>query len=256
MRQNFIGPLGLDKFSMRELSKSIDSDTSIKIWDMEKYECIRTLLGHKSWVKSIVVYEKNEATNQQLISGGFDENIKIWDMASGECLKTLHCQNNSVSVLALTKRGRLVSGSLDKKIRIWNLETYMCSNLIPEHWDTINKFTLCGKGRFLLSGSSDATIRIWSLKTKEMLNMLTDHRKLVLALAVNEKEQILSASSDNTIKTFEVLVKKSETPKDNVNFECVKTLVGFDDPIWVLLIGQQGELIVGTGGKIVVYDSY
>ena len=49
------------------------ADTSIKIWDTVKKECVQTLKGHEKWVKCVF-----ELDNGIIVSGSDDNSIKLW----------------------------------------------------------------------------------------------------------------------------------------------------------------------------------
>ena len=49
-------------------------DGTIKIWDANTGECLKTLRGHSDWVLS-VAYSPD---GTKIISGSFDETVKIW----------------------------------------------------------------------------------------------------------------------------------------------------------------------------------
>ena len=51
------------------------SDNSIKIWDVESGEVIKTLVGHSKLVSCIAIMNKDT-----IVSGSFDYTIKIWDV--------------------------------------------------------------------------------------------------------------------------------------------------------------------------------
>ena len=49
------------------------ADSSIKIWDKERKECIQTLTGHEKWVKCVF-----ELDNGIIVSGSDDNSIRLW----------------------------------------------------------------------------------------------------------------------------------------------------------------------------------
>ena len=48
-------------------------DTTIKLWDMNTYQCIQTLKGHEQAVNSII-----QLSDGKIASGSFDKTIKLW----------------------------------------------------------------------------------------------------------------------------------------------------------------------------------
>ena len=77
---------------------SCSEDTSIKIWDSEKEECVKKLIGHKHGVTSI-----NIRHDKTLISTSTDGTIKFWSLKTGMCFYTIelrqrHPINNSILI--------------------------------------------------------------------------------------------------------------------------------------------------------------
>jgi len=60
-------------------------DNTIKIWDFEKGEEIKTLEGHNNSVVSVFV----TPDKKHIVSGSHDKTIKIWDFETGECIRTI-----------------------------------------------------------------------------------------------------------------------------------------------------------------------
>ncbi|WP_089126236.1 WD40 repeat domain-containing protein [Tolypothrix sp. NIES-4075] len=91
-------------------------DKTIKIWDLETGELLRTLKGHRDGVDAIALSPDGEI----IASGSADKTIKLWHLHTGELLGTFTGHTNTVTALAFTASGEmLVSGSLDKTIKIW-----------------------------------------------------------------------------------------------------------------------------------------
>jgi WD repeat-containing protein 48 len=57
---------------------SASSDTTIKIWNAQKFSLIDSLKSHNDYVKCLAYAKDKEV----LISGGFDKNIFIWDLTT------------------------------------------------------------------------------------------------------------------------------------------------------------------------------
>ena len=71
-------------------------DNTIKIWNLETGECIRTLAGHSMAVVSLQLLENNK-----LASGSEDKSIRIWNVDTGECISTLSGSNEVLSLQLL-----------------------------------------------------------------------------------------------------------------------------------------------------------
>ena len=81
---------GINSIQVDEICNKIFSasdDETIKIWNLETGECLKTLNDHTESVKSILIIPNNK-----FISGSADATIKIWDLNSFECLNKLKSQ--------------------------------------------------------------------------------------------------------------------------------------------------------------------
>lgn len=64
---------------------SASLDKTIKLWNVESGECLLTIEGHDTYVRSVCYKYDSDI----LASGSYDESVKIWDTTNGKCLKTL-----------------------------------------------------------------------------------------------------------------------------------------------------------------------
>ena len=95
-------------------------DSSIKIWDIQKFKCICTLLGHRGAISHLKMSDDN------LISVSADKTIKIWNLYGGYCVMTLIGHQNIIFCIKLLGNDTLVSGSFDQTIKVWDLNTGKC----------------------------------------------------------------------------------------------------------------------------------
>jgi WD40 repeat protein len=63
-------------------------DNTVKLWDVQSGDCVRTLEGHSNWVRS-VAWSGDGLT---LASGSDDNTVKLWDVQSGDCIATFNHQ--------------------------------------------------------------------------------------------------------------------------------------------------------------------
>lgn len=102
------------------------ADKTIKLWDILKYECLKSFIGHTDIVMKIIF-----SNEERIISCSLDKTIKIWDI-EGNTISTLIGHNDGVYVIEQIKDGRLISfsGNNDRSVRFWDLKTNKCQ---PEH---------------------------------------------------------------------------------------------------------------------------
>ncbi len=93
-------------------------DKTIKLWDVNTGQLIRTLLGH-SWSVVAVAFSPDGET---LISGSWDKTVKLWKVSTGQEIATLSGHLDSISAVAISPIAQLIaSGSRDKTIKLWQL---------------------------------------------------------------------------------------------------------------------------------------
>jgi len=128
-------------------------DKSIKVWNIDSGECLKTLLGHKNGIKCLL--KLNDTT---IVSGSTDMAVKIWNVETGECLNTLLGHTDSVYSLSKLYETSIVSGSSDNSIKIWNVNSVDCLKTLVGHKDCIRCLLNINENT-IVSGSSDYSLK-------------------------------------------------------------------------------------------------
>ncbi|KAJ3127178.1 Glutathione S-transferase zeta-1 [Nowakowskiella sp. JEL0407] len=249
-------------------------DRTVKFWDLETKQCLRTLEGHSGSVLCL------QYDSRYIVTGSSDSTIIIWNYTTGEKLKVLTGHTCPVLDVRFNEH-ILVSCSKDCTVRVWDInngvqirslvghraavnavhlyENFVVSasgdNLI-KLWDAYTgKFIRDFKGHerglacvqfdgtFIVSGSNDRTIRVWNAQTGECLNILRGHTDLVRTLSF-DAERIVSGSYDQTIKVWDF-----RTGKILLNLEQAHTS-------WVFHVQIDSKKIISASQdkNIVIWD--
>ncbi|KAI6167120.1 WD40 repeat-like protein [Pisolithus thermaeus] len=88
-------------------------DNTIKVWDIETGQAVRTLFGHIEGVWAVA------CDKLRLVSASHDRTVKVWDLEEGKCTATLSGHRGAVTCIALGE-DKIVSGSDDGDVRIWS----------------------------------------------------------------------------------------------------------------------------------------
>ncbi|KAG0006209.1 hypothetical protein BGZ80_002536 [Entomortierella chlamydospora] len=165
-------------------------DNTVRIWNIETGECLRTLTGHALCVRAL------HFDDAKLITGSMDRTLKIWNYHTGQCIRTLQGHTDGVVTLDFDSR-ILASGSADATVKIWNFATGECSTL-KGHCDLVNKVQIYKK-KLLVSASDDTTVKLWDIATRTCLRTFTGHVGRV---------QCLQTSGDALISIIAEQVRK------------------------------------------------
>lgn len=183
-------------------------DNTIKIWDLETGQEIRTLTGHTRGIRSL------QMDDHKLLSASLDGTVKLWQWRTGKCLRTL--SSHSDGVISVHFQDEVVaSGSIDHSIRVFNFQTG-CTFSLNHHDDWVNNVKVDMVSRTLLSASDDCTIGLWDLETREIIRVFeghVGHVQQVLGLPRDfEPDEDPSTAAQDPVETSSVTSSHSPSP--------------------------------------------
>jgi len=178
------------------------TDSTVKIWNIESGECLRTLKGHSSSVETVVLSDDG----RNLLSGSDDKTLKLWDVESGKCTGNFQGHNLSVTGADINPDfTRIVSSSQDRTVRIWNIRSEKCLNILREHKGEVTSVAFSPDGKFIVSGSTDNTARIWNTDTGDCLRTLEGYSSAVTDAKFSpDGRYIITASAGGRIHVWEI----------------------------------------------------
>merc|ERR1719498_984505 len=138
-------------------------DHSVRLWNVEKGQCVSQLIGHTKDVLSVAI----SADDRQILTCSLDNQIKIWNTRC-ECKHTVDKNSHTDAVSCVkfyhaAKPAICVTASWDKTIKVWD-NTYMkLMHTCMGHKAQINSIDMVNNSSYLASGSHDGQIMIWNL---------------------------------------------------------------------------------------------
>ncbi|KAF7193539.1 putative E3 ubiquitin ligase complex SCF subunit sconB [Pseudocercospora fuligena] len=142
-------------------------DTTVKVWDINTGEELRTLYGHTSGIRALQFDDK------KLMTGSLDSTMRMWNWKTGELLRTFPAHQDGIITLHFTE-GYVATGSRDRTVRVWN-NTSKATFVLRGHTDWVNCVKIDQASRTLFSASDDLTIRLWDLDTRECIRVFAGH---------------------------------------------------------------------------------
>ena len=172
-------------------------DHTLRVWDCNTGECLRTLEGHSDSVNCVAVL-----LDGRCVSGSWDKTLRVWDSNTGECLRTMEGHSDSVTSVAVLPDGRCVSGSGDNTLRVWDCNTGECFRSMEGHSKWVTSVTALPDGR-CVSGSGDNTLRVWDCDSGKCLRTLEGHSAPVNCVAALPDGRCVSGSDDGTLRIWD-----------------------------------------------------
>lgn len=229
------------------------SDPSIRLWNLQDGENIRTLTGHTERITSVAFSPDGTI----LASGSADNTVRLWNPHNGNLKRILTGHTEVIESVAFSPDGQmLASASRDRTIRLWNLQTGDEKQTLTGNTDWIKQIAFSPDGTILASGSQEARrIRLWNVQTGEYTDVHEDDARSVVAVAFSPDGTILASSRANaTVQLWdaEMLLGKRPEPvvSEDVNSDGIVNIL---DLVSVSAnFGKTGENIADVNGDGIV----
>ena len=179
---------------------SASEDSTIRIWNAETGENLRTLRGHQNTVNMATFSPDGKI----VASASADSTIRFWDADTGDSIFTLKGAGSPVHMLTFSPNGeRLISASQDKTIRVWNAKTGESVKVLRGHLRTISSVNYSYNGKYIVSASDDHTIRIWDAETGGGIHTIPTNSSVAYAAFHPQNDSIIiSAESASWTNIF------------------------------------------------------
>jgi len=168
------------------LAASGSEDGTIKLWDYESGDYMRTLRGHTNSITSVEFSPKN---GWYLVSSSSDLSIKLWDVQEYTCVRTLRGHDHTISCVKFVPPS-VGAVYLEQGEGGNNATTASSSAAAAAAGGGAGGKSISGVdpslagSKFLVSASRDQTVKFWDVETGFCDATLSDHGDWVRCLAV------------------------------------------------------------------------
>lgn len=220
---------------------SASADGSLRLWSIERSECIMVLREHRDEVTSCAMVSGGKAA----ISTSTDATTKLWNLDSGGCTGTLTHDGQASTACAFIKDDQLfVVGFEDGTLRVWNRRTLKLVETLYGHTAYVTACAATADGKYLVTTSRDETLRVWDLASLKLLHTLqraddpggpsprgSEGRRWITALALAaDGKTAFAASGDGLVSHWNLasgsLIKPFRVAKDRID-SCAVTPEGY-----------------------------
>ncbi len=94
-------------------------DTTIKIWNIQRQECLATLKGHSSTVRCL-----EYIPSKNLIISSSDNVVKLWNVETASLIQNLKLHTAEISAIQYDPHKDALITASDKTIKITDMKTF------------------------------------------------------------------------------------------------------------------------------------
>ncbi|KAK3984192.1 hypothetical protein QBC44DRAFT_346166 [Cladorrhinum sp. PSN332] len=205
---------------------SASDDTTVKLWDLDTRQVIRTFEGHVGHVQQVLLLPPEYEPDDELINGGVNgsgDNTDTVSVSSGrdgtptvsfsERLERAPTSTPSIDGDIRALYGSafehdanrplparyFLSGGLDSTIRLWDSATGRCLKTMFGHLEGI--WALAGDTIRVISGANDGMVKCWEPRSGKCDATFTGHRGPVTCVGLNDS-LMASGSEDGEVRLY------------------------------------------------------
>ena len=140
------------------LLASGSADRSVKLWNLDTFDMLRTYRGHGDFVTALAFAPEAKS----LASASLDGSIRIWSLSSSRAIKRLYGHKGRVSGLSFSSTGdTLASAGDDGQVRIWDFKHGRAARTLAGHTGAVKTVAFAPDGQTLASAGEDGIVRLW-----------------------------------------------------------------------------------------------
>ena len=250
------------------LAATGSKDHMVRLWNVEKRECIAFGKGHVSAVTSVAFAPRKNAPF--VVSGGQDRALRIWDVNAA---LELHAKANDINnkeddendeenvvirmpaIAATVAHDKAINGvavspnhllvasaSADRTAKLWKMPDLLCAGVCRGHKRGVWAIAFSDADKSVATAGGDKIIRLWDCSNTTggdlpCLKSFESHSGAVLAVKfLSSGQQLASVGGDGKLLVW-----------NNKNGLAVKEFEAHEDKAWAMARGGDGAYIA-TGG--------
>ncbi|KAK5989867.1 putative E3 ubiquitin ligase complex SCF subunit scon-2 [Cladobotryum mycophilum] len=187
---------------------SASDDLSVKLWDMDSKQCIKTYLGHVGQVQQVLLmppdFESDEDPNaDKADTMSVHSERGSTPTPSPEPVSTDDRSAFGYGFVSDPNRPLppryMLTGGLDNTVRLWNVTTGKCIRSMFGHVEGI--WGLVGDTLRVVTGANDSMTKIWEPRSGKCERSFTGHAGPVTCVGLSDS-RMASGSEDGDVRLY------------------------------------------------------
>lgn len=186
---------------------SASDDLSVKLWDLDSKQCIKTFHGHVGQVQQILLmpadFEPDEVPcNDALDTASVHSGRSATPTPSPDQAKEDRAAFGSAFVADESRPlppRYMLTGGLDNTVRLWDIATGKCIRSMFGHVEGI--WGLVGDTLRVVTGANDSMTKIWEPRSGKCERSFTGHSGPVTCVGLSDS-RMASGSEDGEVRLY------------------------------------------------------
>ncbi|XP_052182152.1 autophagy-related protein 16-like [Diospyros lotus] len=188
----------VSKVSSRYIA-SAAYDHTIKIWDLQKGYCIKSVTFHSNC--NALCFSMDGRT---ICSGHVDGNLRLWDIQTGKLLSEVAAHSLAVTSISLSQnRNVILTSGRDNLHNLFDVRSLeICGTLrasgtrLASNW---SRSCISPDDNYVAAGSADGSVYVWSVSKASIVSTLKEHSAPVLCCSWSGLGKPLASADRNGI---------------------------------------------------------
>jgi WD40 repeat protein len=147
---------------------SAHEDGTIKLWDANKGELLRTIKSRFPDLRSVAV-----SGDGNLIATGYNEGdsrVDLWSAQTGKLVGSLGKDSDYVRSLSFNNDGSMiVTGHMSDDVKVWNAKTGKLIRQFKQPFSEDDQVAFSPNGQHIVSGGENQNIMLWDITTGKLI---------------------------------------------------------------------------------------
>ena len=202
---DWVNHVKIDSESQTVVSAS--DDLTVKMWDLNSKECIRTFKGHVGQVQQVLLmpddFEPDEVPGQDATDSTSVNSrrsaspIPMPERASND--RTAYGPGFALEESRPLPPRYMLTGGLDNTVRLWDTATGRCIRSMFGHVEGI--WGLAGDTLRVVTGANDSVTKIWDPRSAKCERSFTGHAGPVTCVGLSDS-RMASGSDDGEVRLY------------------------------------------------------
>ena len=191
------------------------------------------------------VFDIAEGPNNTMYSCSSDNTVKQWSRINGSIVREFRGHTNFVMCIKVSPDGTIYSSCRNGEIRVWACDNETCIRVISPVMGAgrrVRAITISLDGKKVYSGDDNNLIHVWCGITGNHINTLHGHTGAIYRLITLPNGNILSGSSDGTVREWSFEGKH------------IRTLEGHNGIVRGLACNKDGIIFTGDEDVLRVWS--